>query len=194
MNFWLARDAENKENQKLFRREGHQSEALLMRCPLLPNDAYGQLGLLLGVLPPAAVFYQILANFTDRGQDPTLMVIVPLFVLMNVVCAFVGRAMGSCLASNAMDLERRSWALMLFTVPFIGLLWGMVTGFFGGLFLFGLGAIGGFLIAAPIGAVAFTVFAIFHRLLERGTMIERQHFLPIATGISLTLAAFILGL
>ncbi|MEP6923540.1 MAG: hypothetical protein ABI954_03665 [Pyrinomonadaceae bacterium] len=190
----LASVDKNKLKQKLFRRESHEFEAGLMLRPFTPQDAYGQFGLLLGVIPPAAIFYQFLVVGLHVSEISSGLFFVMLFFLMNVVCAFVGRGMGRSLAKTTMDLERCSWTVMLLTIPFIGLLWGMVTGFVGGLLFFGFGAIGGFLIAAPIGAVAFTLFAISHRLLERGTFIERQHFLPIAYGISLTLAAFVLGL
>ncbi len=165
-----------------------------MRRPIGLQDAYGQFGLLMGIVPPAAIFGRIIFDIARAGNNSAVWFFVVILVLMNVICAFVGRAMGRGLARSAMKLERASWSAMLVTVPFVGLLWGAVTGFVGGLIFFGLGAIGGFLIAAPIGAIAFAIFAIFHRLLERGTMVDQRHFAPVAFGISLTIAAFILGL
>lgn len=190
----MARDAENKQKQKLFRRQTHEFEAALIRRPLALQDAYGQFGLLLGIVPPAAIFGRIIFDLARSGSNSAVWFFVAIFVLMNIVCAFVGRAMGRSLAHSAAKLERASWSAMLMTVPFVGLLWGMVTGFVGGLIFFGFGALAGFLIAAPIGAIAFALFAVFHRLFERGTIIDQRHFLPVACGISLTIAAFILGL
>jgi uncharacterized membrane protein YedE/YeeE len=82
---------------------------------------------------------------------------------------------------------------MLLTVPFFGLIWGFFTGTTGGLLFFGIGAIGGMIWAIPVGMVAFPLFAIFHRLLQCNRLIERGLYLPIAFGIILTIAAFILS-
>jgi len=68
-------------------------------------------------------------------------------------------------------------------LTFLGIGWGMITGAAGGIFFFGFGAIFGMLFAIPIGAAAVLVFGVVHRLLERGGMIERRHFLPIASAI-----------
>lgn len=194
LNYWLMRDSENETDKKTFRRANHEFEAALMRRPVTPEMAYGQLGLLLGIIPPAAIFSRFLVELTRPGIEPSVLVFVPLFVLMNIICAFVGRGMGRSMANTVVSLERSSWTMMLLTIPFVGLLWGIVTGFIGGLLFFGFGAIGGFFIAAPIGAIAFTLFTIFHRLLERGTLIDRQQLLPLTFGISLTIAGAILGL
>lgn len=193
LEYWTATVAADEQENRLYRRPHHEYEASLMRRPLAPQDAYGQLGLLLGIIPPAAIFYSMF-NLIRPSEFGTSLGFIALFVLMNVICALVGRGMGRGLGKSAFKIERFSWSAMLLTMPFVGLTWGLVTGFLGGLIFFGLGAIGGVMIAAPVGAIAFTVFAILHRLLERGSLIDSRHFLPLAYGISIAMAAFFLGL
>ena len=194
LSYWLEREEESRNRKKLFRRESHEYEAAIMRRPVAIKDAFGQFGLLLGTLPPAAIFYLFSTEVLRLHQAPSAVFFVSLFLLMNVVCAVVGRAMGRVLSESSLFSERKSWTFMLLLMPIIGLAWGLVTGFFGGLLFFGIGGFFGMAIAAPIGALAFTVFAILHRILERGGQIERRHFLPVAYGISLAFAAFFLGL
>jgi hypothetical protein len=195
LDYWTRIVAADEAERRLYRQPHHEYEASLMRRPLTPKDAYGQLGLLLGIIPPTAIFYQISSNLFLRSSDAAgTVLIIALFVLMNVICASVGRAMGRGLAAAAFDIERFSWSAMLLTIPFVGLTWGLVTGFLGGLLFFGLGGVVGAFIAGIVGTIAFTVFAILHRLLERGSLIDRRIFLPLAYGISLTMAAFFLGL
>jgi hypothetical protein len=69
-----------------------------------------------------------------------------------------------------------------------------VTGAAGGIFIFIIGALFGAILAAMVGSIAVPAFTIFHRLLKRGEMIERKHFLPLAFGITFIITAFILGL
>ena len=83
---------------------------------------------------------------------------------------------------------------MLLTLPFIGMLWGIMAGGAGGVFIFIVGAFAGAFFAAIIGSLAIPAFTIFHRLLKQGEMIEQNDFLPLAFGISLTISALILGL
>lgn len=194
LNYWVKVNAADDAERRLYRRENHEYEASLIRRPLTPKDAYGQLGLLLGVVPPAAIFYKMFSEFIRPDELGTAVGFAALFIMMNVICALVGRGMGRSLSKIAFDSGRVSWSAMLLAMPFIGLTWGMITGFLGGMIFFGLGAVGGMFIAAPVGAIAFTLFAILHRLLERGSLIDRRHFLPIAYGISLAMAAFFLGI
>lgn len=91
-------------------------------------------------------------------------------------------------------MENRSWNFMLSALPFIGILWGIITGGTGGIFIFLIGAVAGAVIAAMVGGIAVPAFAIFHRLLKKGEMIERNQFLPLALGITFIISAFILGL
>jgi hypothetical protein len=45
----------------------------------------------------------------------------------------------------------------------------------------------------PFGLAGFLLFAICHRLLARGGMMDARHFWPVASGIALASAALILG-
>ncbi|HEX8247249.1 MAG TPA: hypothetical protein VF599_03615, partial [Pyrinomonadaceae bacterium] len=92
------------------------------------------------------------------------------------------------------ELEKSSWTTMLLAMPFIGVLWGIITGAAGGIFIFVIGAFVGALVAAAVGSVALPAFAVLHRWLKRGDSIEEKHFFPIALGISCIITALILGL
>lgn len=191
---WLAVTAADEEERRLYRRPHHEYEAALLRRPINPQDAYGQFGLLLGIIPPAALFYQMVTHIMRPMEIGGTIMLAALFLVMNVICALAGRATGRLLAKAAYETERFSFLPMLMILPLIGLTWGIITGFFGGLLFFGIGAIGGIFVAAPVGAIAFTIFGILHRWLERGSLIDRRLFLPIAYGISISMAAFFLGL
>jgi hypothetical protein len=152
--------------------------------------------MLLGALPPAAIFIQLLGQgLRDlRIFDSDAVSLLFLFAVMNVVCCLVGWCVGSGLAHAALKAEHGSWLKMVLTMPLIGTAWGGMTGLAGGFLFFGIGAFVGAAFAIPIGAVAFLVFALFHRLLERGGMIETRHFLPLACGITTVIAALIMGI
>ena len=169
---------------------------LLMRRSVPTKHAYALFGLLLGAIPPAAIFARLLGYGTD-GSMRSIASDGALFFLclvMNVVCCLVGYAMGTGLSRAALKLEHQSWLKMFLLMPLVGAAWGGVTGASGGFFFFGIGAIFGAAYAIPIGIAGFLLFAIFHRLLERGGMIETRHFLPLACGITTVIAALIMGM
>jgi hypothetical protein len=117
-----------------------------------------------------------------------------LLFFVNLICAVVGSKSGKSIGRMVRKAETLPWTTMLLLLPFIGALWGIITGGIGGLLIFGIGAIFGGIIAAMVGMVALPAFTIFHRLLKKGEMIERNQFLPIAFGITFIISAFILGL
>ena len=92
------------------------------------------------------------------------------------------------------ETEKWSWGGMLLIMPFIGILWGIMAGGAGGIFIFVVGAVFGAIIASMVGGIALPVFTIFHRWLKKGDVIDRNQFLPIALGITLIISAFIFGL
>lgn len=193
MTWLLAANEFEAQQRKLFRNATEEQEMLLMRRPVTTQKAYALFGLLLGALPPAAIFGKMLV------RDPyshTLKVDAAMFFLylfMNVVSTLVGYLMGQAVSRTAYSAERGGKLVMLFVVGLCGALWGLVTGgVSGGLYYF-YGALIGAYGAMPFTIVAFLVFAILHRTLERGGMIETRHFLPLACGITLTIAAFIFG-
>jgi len=87
-----------------------------------------------------------------------------------------------------------SWSYMLFSLPFVGMLWGILAGGAGGIIIFVIGAIFGAALGGAVGMAALPALAVFHRLLKKGDQLDRKHFLPIAFGIIFTISAFILGL
>lgn len=188
LNALLAANAEIARGKQLLRRESDEYEAALMRRPFSPAAAYGFFGLMLGTLPPAAIFYRMFAH--DFRSSEWLV----FSFFMNLMCAFVGYKVGKMFAPVSADLERKSWTKMLLLMPFIGAAWAILTGAAGGVLVFGIGAIFGMICALPVGVVAFPLFAVLHRLLQRAGQIERKHLLPFAVGVSMMISAFILGM
>jgi hypothetical protein len=192
LNWLLQANAQEAQRRLLFRNAQEEEEMLLMRRPLSMRRAYSILGLLLGTLPPAAIFTRIF-DYGTRGSDvfPPLLI---LCVLMNLVCGVVGMKMGSALSDSVKTSERSSWHRMLLTVMLLGMAWGAVTGSAGGLLFFGIGALFGAICAIPVGIMAFLAFTILHRLLARGGMIDARHFWPLACGLTLATTTLILNL
>lgn len=161
-----------------------------MRSPVAAKDAYAYFGLLLGLLPPAAIF----GKAVKYGLNENAAAVFAFCLLMNLTCAFVGKYIAGVFASTFTNLERKSWTKMLVLSSLLGFCWAIITGAAGGAIFFGVGAIFGMICAVPVGVAAFPAFAALHRILERGEEIEWKHFLPLAFGISTAVSAFILGL
>ena len=167
---------------------------LLMARPLSAQRAYELLGMLLGTLPPSIIFIRMFGYGFQNWYGGSNALMFILCLAMNVVCCFVGRAVGSMLGRTMDDMERWSWSKMLLMLPFIGATWGGIAGAAGGAVFFGFGAIFGFAFAIPVGMIAFTLFAPLHRLLARGGMIDARHFWPLACGVTMMISAMILGM
>jgi hypothetical protein len=176
------------QRRRLARAE-EERRVLSMHRPLTTEEAYRWFGTFLGLLPPLAIFERFLAG--TRGDDALW--VVALCVGMNVVCCLVGRWFGGRLgrwAGNPRTRSRVNFALLIFVMA---VAWSAVTGGLGGVLFFGIGAIFGVFFAAPVAFAAFPVFAILHRLISRGGMIEARHTWPLAFGIPLTIAAMIMS-
>ncbi len=196
MNWLLAANAQALEHRRLFRNGAEEAQMLLMSRAVSAKRAYALFGMLLGALPPAAIFARLL-SYGGEGSLRMMMSDAALFILcllMNVISCLGGYLLGSALSRGAFKMERSSWTRMSLVMPLIGAAWGIATGAMGGVFFFGGGAFIGAAFALPIGMVGFLLFAILHRLLERGGMIETRHFLPLACGITSIITALILGL
>jgi len=170
---------------------------LLMRHGISSERAFGLFGLLLGTIPTTAILTRLLGFGIVEGIQfiaPAGGALFFLCLVITVVCAVVGYAMGSALSRNALQLEHESLSRVVELLPLLGAGWGGVTGLAGGFFFFGFGAFYGFFHGLLVGSAGFLMFASLHRALECGGMIERRHFLPIAFGISAAIAAFIIGL
>lgn len=187
LNLILAANAEIEREKETYKDFREQIEASLLKHPLNAEKTFSYFGLLLGTFPPAAIFLQIFKNNIEPGM-------VALLIFVNLVCAAAGYFSGKLIAKMVLPAEKYSWTKMILFLPFIGILWGIMAGGSGGIFIFGIGAIFGAIIAAMVGSAAITAFTIFHRVLKRGEMIERSQFLALAFGITLTISAFILGL
>ena len=165
-----------------------------MRHPISPEKAYGLTGLLLGALPPAAIFARLFGYGLGGGSlaiNPAEGVIFFLCAIMNVVCCLMGYGMGSVVGRYAPKLERNSWIRMLLLLPLLGAAWGAVTGLTGGFIFFGIGALFGAAFGIPVGLFGFLMFAVVHRTLERGGMIDKRHFVPLACGLAMIITVLI---
>ena len=117
-----------------------------------------------------------------------------LLLLVNVGSATAGYFSGKLVGKAVLSLEKQPWWAMLFVMPLLGFMWGVVSGAAGGFLFFVIGAIFGAMIGGAVGAAALPLFSIFHRIFKRGEEMDRKHFLPVAFGITFVICAFILGL
>jgi hypothetical protein len=146
---------------------------------------------MLGTLVPFSIFLSFVLN---TNFEPGLIVFLFLFLVANSVTATVGCLSGRTVGRAVMSFRNRSWPSYLALSALLGIVWGGFSGAVGGLFLFVIGGFFGSIIGAMAGGIVLPVFAIAHRLLASGDLIETKHFLPVAFGSVLTLCAFILGL
>lgn len=195
MNFFAAFEAYEAQRRRLFRNAREEEEAQLMLRPIPTRRAYALFGLLLGTLPPAAIFYRLfLHHLVDEAAvDNVQLFWLFLCLTMSAVCALTGYGMGACLGRSIDDLERKSWNVMLFASALLGALWAVGTGAAGGAVFFLIGAVFGAMFALPVGIAAFISFTVLHRLMARGGMIDARHFWPLACGVTLSIAALILN-
>ncbi|MCA1629427.1 MAG: hypothetical protein LC774_03465 [Acidobacteria bacterium] len=98
---WLAAaNAEADRRERLRRRRPREEqEALLMRRPVPTERAFARFGLLLGLLPPAAIFLRLALFFNFAAAFRLI------FLPMLLVCALMGRWMGT---RRALRLRRRA--------------------------------------------------------------------------------------
>jgi hypothetical protein len=190
LNWLLATNAE--EARRLSRSAAEEEELLLMRRPLDARRAFGLFGLMLGLFPPAAIFIKMF-GYGLVGLNVSAVLFI-LCLLMNLTCAAAGYGMGRVLSRAIEKAEKRRLSVMMSLLPLIGIAWGAVTGFAGGLVFLGIGAFFGPIFAMPVGALAFTLFAPLHRALARGGMIDARHFWPLASGATMFAAALVLGM
>jgi hypothetical protein len=156
------------------------------------EKTFAYFGLLLGTFPPLAIFIKF---FSEKGIFRTEdFWVLGVIAIINLITAIVGYFSGKAVGKIVRELEKSSWSYMIFSLPFIGILWGIMAGGAGGIIIFVVGAFFGAVLGAMVGSVALPAFTIFHRLLKKGDQFESQHFLPLAFGIALVISAFILGL
>lgn len=187
---WLH-EANAAESARLAR-ERLEEETMMMRRPVSMRRAYALFGLLLGTLPPAAIFYRLFGNILGHSTEAGWLFL--LLLAMNVACAAAGRFVASRLSGAAETVESGSWPRLLVLSPFLGMVWGALTGALGGLIFFVIGAFFGALCAMIVGVLTFSLFMPLHRSLARGGMIEAGHLWPLACGVTMAITALILGL
>lgn len=181
------------------RRVREEARALSIIRPLTTEESYAWFGMFLGLFPPFAIFARILVPALSEGASRQFSTAdgalfwTMLFLVMNAVCCLVGRKFGAFLGRKLNDPRRWSWPKFIPEVVGLGVLWGVVTGAAGGAVGFLVGAVVGVLCAVPVAMLAFPVFAVLHRLLSHGGMIEERDLWPLAFGVPLTAAALILS-
>jgi len=190
LSILLEINAENAREKARFRSDKERREAEALRRPLDPKKAFSYFGLMLGVLPPATIFTSFAVE-TDVLRNGVW--VIGILLIMNLLSAVVGFFSGRWIGRMVAGLEKMSWTKMIVLLPFVGILWGFMAGGASGFVVFGFGAIFGAIIGGMVGAVALTAFGIFHRLLQRGRLIEAKHFLPLALGVTFCICSFILG-
>ena len=193
LNTLLAANAEIEREKTSFRTEREYLEVELMKNPLATEKAVAYFGAMLGLFPPFALFSRIVFDHFKNVNNSDDFWMIPLLLFVNLVCTVAGYFSGKLIGKIVVELEKYSWTGMLLAMPFIGILWGVMTGAAGGVFLFVIGAFVGALAAAIVGGTALPAFAILHRSMKKGDFIEEKHFFPIALGISCIITALILG-
>jgi hypothetical protein len=179
----------------MFRTPREEREMLSMRRPVGVERAFAFFGLLLGTLPPAAIFIRVFGDWPSREPGWSGLGLAAMCLVMNIVCAVVGHRMGRAVGHPMIaGAERRSWTRMLLMTLVAAFVWGAATGAAGGAVFFGIGAIFGVVLALAVALPSFVIFTTFHRLLMRGGMIDARHLRPLAWGVAATAAALALGL
>jgi hypothetical protein len=188
-------NAEIANEKLLYHNSLEKAERDLMKNPITNEKAFARFGLMLGIFPPMVIFGSFLVSEFLHNPTTDKWLFVFLLPFINIICAVVGYYSGKHIISKLVEkTETLTWSKMILLSPLIGILWGIITGGIGGVFIFVIGAFFGAMIASIVGSAALTTFTAFHRLLKRGDSIEQKHFLPLAFGITATICAFILGL
>lgn len=172
----------------MYRSDKEMLEGELMKNPLSLEKTFSYFGLILGAFPPAAMFLRVAMDGKMDGWVFGVMFII------NLISAVVGFFSGKVVAKTVRFFETKSWSAMILVLPFVGLIWGMISGGAGGIIIFIFGAFFGAILGGIVGSIALPFFTIFHRLMKKGENIELKHFLPIAFGVTFVICGFILGL
>jgi MFS family permease len=192
LNTLLAVNAETAREKSLFSTEKEKLEAELMKNPLTTEKSFAYFGILLGTFPPAAFFIRIFSDMrTPRGEDVWILGVAAIVILISSTVGFFS---GKLIGRIVRESEKMSWLQMMLLLPFVGILWGILSGGAGGIIIFIVGAVFGALVGASVGMFALPLFTILHRLLKCGDRIEKKHFLPLAFGVTFIISAFMLGL
>jgi hypothetical protein len=192
LNILLEVNAETSRKKSLFHSDREELEVALMSNPYSIKKTFSYFGLILGTFTPAAMFARFLIG-SQISQSNDFW-IIGLMLVINLLSAAAGYFSGKMIGRIVSDAEKISWTRMILTLPFVGILWGILAGGAGGIIVLFFGAFFGAALGAAVGSIALPAFAILHRLLKHGDKIEEKHFLPLAYGVTFIISAFILGL
>jgi hypothetical protein len=152
----LAINAETTREKAMFADDKERLEAELMAHPISSEKAFAYFGALLGALPPFAFFTRMLLDTRGfRGEEAWFIAVL---AIVNVVSSVVGYFSGKLIAKMVRNLEQSSWTLMIFALPFVGVLWGIMAGGAGGAVIFLIGAFFGAFLGGAVGSFALPVF------------------------------------
>lgn len=192
LNALLKINAEIADEKALYATEREKFESELIKNPLSSEKVFSYFGLLLGTFPPAAIFIKFFAENGSFRSDEIW--IFGVLAVVNLISAVVGFFSGKFIGKMVREVEKISWLTMLLLLPFIGMLWGIISGGAGGIIIFIFGAFFGAIFGAMVGSVALPIFTVFHRLLKKGDLMERNQFLPLAFGITFAICGYIFGM
>jgi hypothetical protein len=167
-------------------------EELSMANPISQTRAFALFGSMLGTFGPLSIGIALLAGNGRPSGDELLFPL--LFSLANLTTAIVGYFTGKIVGNFVAATHKFRLLSAVSLLLLIGMIWGGVSGFAGGLFLLLIGSIVGAVIGGVFGSIATLVFGVIYRYLQIGGSIERRQFIPLAFGTTLFLCAFILGL
>lgn len=179
-----------RRSQNISRRD--DLEAAIMSHPISIERSFAYFGLLLGSLPPASIIFAIFYSSASVAREGSWL--LSLMIAANILTATVGYLSGKLASDSVLQIREFPVWSQFALLPLIGLSWGAISGGIGGALILIYGGFFGALIGGAVGMVAVPLFVLLHRLVSYADTIERKHFLPIASGITLTISALILGL
>ena len=188
----IAANAEIMRRKSLNISELHELEAAVMLNPVSLEKSFAYFGLMLGSLPPASIILAIFSSSGIINNDGNWL--IGLMLAANILTAIVGYLSGRLVSDCVRQIREFPIWTQLALLPLIGLSWGAISGGIGGALILIYGGFVGALFGGAVGLIALPLFVILHRSLSYADKIERKHFLPIASGITLTICGFIMGL
>ncbi len=142
----------------------------------------------IGFFPVAAIVVQLFSGAPNLS---------PVVLFLFALAAFTTPAAGYIAASRAAGLVERTqnfhFINRIAAIALIGGLWGMASGFAGGVVIFGIGAIFGALIGFPIGAITLPIVFLAFNALKQYGKVELRRLLPLALTLGLIFALLLTG-
>jgi hypothetical protein len=191
LRWLLAANEAEAQRIRMFRGAHDEEQVLLMRSPISTSQAYAIFGTLLGAIPSAAIFYRLF-GYGFAAASPSFLLLV-LCLAMNAACCAVGGYAANKIGQHIEKTDFDFGWRLLTRVLGMGTLWGVATGGAGGVLFFLIGAPLGMIFAVPVACAAFFLFVPLHHVFSCAGMIDRRHCWPLASGITMVLAAFIVS-